>query len=187
MMRVVRVGGFLAMLILGGCRGEPPPTVSLQADVATRAEVTSGGADCGLLSVDASDLAGRFDVIGEAIGAIREGSCPPLGGAHRLCRSLFLIGATDPLVGVGVGLKSTQIEQLVGWHHWALADGIDAARVRGDTAVAEALRAIDQLDLGAALLGEDVSIVAGLAVARADPDIIEPLAAAEQACLSLPR
>jgi hypothetical protein len=169
------------------CRDEPAAVLRLQADGEDRVEAAelSASPGCVVSFAGLAEVGERVDTLGEVIDMIRDGSCPPVDDDHRLCRSLFLIGATDPLVGVGLGLERSQVERLVEWHRWALADGIDAAR--SNVAVAEALRAIDQLDVAGVLLGDDPSALAEVAIARASLAIIEPLAAAEQACLSLPR
>lgn len=137
------------------------------------------------MASDVSDVESRFVAIGEVIEAIQAGTCEPLTGEQRLCRSLFLIGATDPFIGVGLGLSTTQIEQLVEWHHWALSDGAAAAEPGSDLVTAfEAMRVFDG---GLLAPNADPSVIADAAIARAIPSILEPLAAAEQTCFSLPR
>lgn len=186
MVRVVSAAVFLVMVV--ACRNETPPTtVRLEADggdvvEAVELAVPSG---CRESITDLATIGDRVETLSQVIDMVQDGACPPADEEHRLCRSLFLIGATDPLVGLGRGLDRAQVERLVAWHRWALADGIDAAR--GEPDIAEALRAIERLGVGGIVLGDDPSALADVAIARASPAIIESLAVAERVCLSLPR
>ncbi len=190
---------FLAMVGVARCRSDPPPTVPLRpaltetpslAERSSLAELTDGSGGLGsavgcggsVAVADVVDADARFEVIGEVIAALREGSCEPVDEARRLCRALFLVGATDPLAGLGAGLDIGQIERLVDWHGWALADGIAAADLSGDGAAADALRALARIDVG----DRRLSVLAEAAVERANRSIIEPLAEVEARCLSQP-
>lgn len=138
-----------------------------------------------MAAAELGDVADRLEVVRDVIAALRIGSCEPVDDVRRLCRSLFLIASTDPLAGLGAGLDRGQIEQLIELHRWALAEGSEAADLSGDTDAAGALRALERIDVGAALVGGQE--LADTAVARADRSIVGPLIDAEQDCLSLPR
>jgi len=182
----------LAAIGLAACGGASPPTVPLQpvpfeSEHAQKQVTEPGALGCGESLAGVGDPAGRLEIIGEVVEQIQSGSCRPLDDRQRVCRSLFLVGATDPLVALGLGLDGLQIERTIEWHRWALAEGVDAARRTGDGYTAEALSAMSRLEIGAALLGNDAAALANGATARAEPAIIEPLVAAEQSCLNPPR
>lgn len=189
MMRVASVvgAGLLVVVGLSACRSESLPSLPLTAPVVEPLVFPPGSTGCAeaISRADFTDVDDRLEALGHVIDALRGESCELGDEAHRLCRSLFLIAATDPLVGVGIGLDAGEVEQLIEWHQWALVEGVAAADLLGDTATAHALGALRRIDSGAALASGPELVDA--AAARADPSIIGPLVAAERACLSLPR
>lgn len=176
MSRVVVVVG---LLLVTACRTEPPLTVPLTPVLTS----VSSTVDCEvpMVASDLPDAVARFHMIGSVIAAIREDGCAM--NDDRLCRDLFLIGATDPLAGLAAGLDDDQFDQLAEWHRWALADAAIAADLSGDGATSQALRRIDGIAAGVTSASSPAEI-ADVAVARADRSIIEPLAAAETSCLN---
>lgn len=134
--------------------------------------------------LDDADLAsaeGRHQVVVGTVNAVRAGRCDPIEPEARVCRSLFLIGATDPLVGLGVGLPEFMIDELVDHHAWVLDDGAAAAADVGNERLVDALGELASLDLAGAL-GNGPDGVAAVAIERADRSIIEPIIEAETQC-----
>lgn len=174
----------VGLLVVAGCRNEPPPTVPLTPVAAGSSAVVGCGTP--IAAGELPDAAARFDAIGGVVAAIREGGCGVVEADARLCRGLFLIAATDPLAGLAAGLHSDQFDQLAEWHRWALADAAIAAELLGESATEEALRILDGVAASITSANSSTEIT-DAAVARADRSIIEPLAAAELSCLSQPR
>lgn len=135
---------------------------------------------------DLASVVDRLEAIGQVIEMLRQGACATDDHRRRLCRDVFLMGATDPLVGLGLGIEGQQLVDLVQWHQWLIADAVTAAELAGDTVTADALMALGQADAARAL-ADGPAALAALAISRADPMIVDPLAALEQRCLSLPR
>ncbi len=174
----------LALVALAtSCRTQAAPELVL-GPVASSV-VTAIEHECARL-LDDADLAsaeGRHQVVVAVVNAVRAGRCDPIEPEARVCRSLFLIGATDPLVGVGVGLSESLIDELVDHHAWVLEDGAAAAADVGNERLVDALGELASLDLAGAL-GNGPDGVAAVAIERADPSIIAPLIEAETLCHS---
>lgn len=186
------------MLVAAGCGGASPETAAPHTLPLTASTIEAAvgpspgeGDGCGgsSTSTGAADADARFELIGRVVTALREGACAPVTDEQRLCRSLFLIGATDPLAGLGAGLTTDQVEQLADWHAWVLAEAATAADLSGDAAAARAIRALQRIDVSGAILagavGERPPDLADAAIARADATIINPLVAAEARCADL--
>lgn len=125
--------------------------------------------------------------------------CGPPTSFERVCRALFVAARSDPLMVLVRGpdeeaeavLARIQVEELSAAHSWALDEGLAASD--GDLAIAFGrLRGgIDELRMLVAQVAFAPDPAADEALARAvidrsDPAIVEPLAAAEEACFSRP-
>ena len=98
-----------------------------------------------------------------------------------MCRDLFLAAITDPVAGLGAGLDIDQLRRITPVHHWVLVDAHQAAVALGDEELAVAFLEVSALDLVGALSAGDEAI-AEIAIARADPAIVDALSRAEQRC-----
>ena len=180
----VRVAVLAFAVLAVACQSPeaPAPELALAPVVAT-SEPPAEAQECSRLLDDAdlTSIEGRHQVVVATVDAVRAGECDPIAPGDRVCRSLFLIGATDPLVGIGSGLTGSMIDELVEQHVWVLDDGVAAAVANGDNLLAAALTELVALDIADAVAaGPDA--VAALAIARAHLSIIEPIAEAEASC-----
>jgi hypothetical protein len=190
---VAVVSVVVAIVMVSGGRPMDPPieqnaigsaAPGVEAHATGGARLTSGdGAEprCVMTSVGTDPATGRLATIGAVIGAIRAGECAAASPRLRMCRSLFLAAATDPIAGVGAGLDALQLQHLAGLHDWALAEAADAAASVHDDELEVAFRTLAGFDLGAALSVDD-DAVAAIAIARTDSAILDPLVRAENDC-----
>lgn len=183
----------VVVMMAAGCQstGAPPErsaddlaVAALQPDGGNRAQPAGDGewdTRCVLMSFDTGNAVGRLTLIEAAVDAIRGGKCAAVSPELRMCRSLFLTAATDPIAGIGAGLDAWQLRHLAALHAWAVADGTEAAADLADDELEAAFRRLASLDLVAALsVGDDA--VAAIAIARADSTILDPLVRAENDC-----
>lgn len=179
-MRRVIIG---SCLVLAGCRQQgPPPEAELSLRPAAEAgAVDESGCDGSMSQADVTSIDGRYRLVMGTVDAVRSGRCDPIARSDRLCRALFLIEVTDPLVGLGLGMDAALMDELVDRHAWSLAEGIAAADANGNSPLAAALADLSALELADALAA-GLDHVAALAARRGDPLIIEPIAEAEEHC-----
>lgn len=183
--RVV-LGALAVPVLITACRTPDPsavtPELSLEPPVSA-VEQSTHDADCARLvnDIDLATVDGRHRAVIVTVDAIRAGRCGSIAADDRVCRALFLIGATDPLVGVGLGLGDATLGELADGHRWALGEGVAAAEANGNADLAGALRELKHLDVGVALAAGPAAL-ASAAVERAATSIIEPIAAAEARC-----
>lgn len=98
-----------------------------------------------------------------------------------LCAALFLIAATDPILGVVRGDESTDLGRLVTLHEEVLEHAIVLAGRNDDNRLLAALGLLAEFDVaGAVERGDDA--VAEVLVARGAPEIVAPISAAEARC-----
>lgn len=173
------------LLLTGGCRSAPPPELPLSPSTSESVEAMptrSPGCRDLLDGADTATVEGRFQIVAATVDAVRWGVCDPIEPDARVCRSLFLIAATDPLVAIGAGLTGAAVEQLIEQHVWALAEGRNAAEASGDLALGHALER-----LSAVVIDGGDARLAAVAVERAAPEIVEPIAQAEVTCAAVPQ
>ena len=160
---------------------EYPPTAAAATDV-TAADLQVGSGCRRPLDVDdpVGALAAAVDEVVSAVdvGGAGDGCAVD---ADPVCAALFLIGVTDPIAALGVGISIDDIGRLAELHHRVLVGGAEAANQHGDVELGGALQAMIDLDVRGAI-GRDDAAVAAIAVARTDPAIVGPIASAESYC-----
>ena len=178
------VVGVLGIACAVGCSsgaGEAAPTLTL--DGLTQDELSGDDAGCagGVAMEDVASLEARAALAMRVVDAVRAGRCNDVDADARVCRSLFLIGLTDPLVGVALGLDVPTLSELAERHRWALEEGVAAAQGTANPALASALGELVRLDVGTAL-ADGPDAVAAVAIERANPSIVEAIALSERSC-----
>lgn len=180
---VLCVGVLTTALWAAGCSEALPETLREPAPAPVDRVTIADSPDCAgmLTDTDLHSVDARFSLAVDVVDAVRSGRCAEVDDAARVCRSLFLIGLTDPLVGFGLGLDAETLHGLAERYEWTLGEGIAAAEERGNAVLASALGELANLDVGAAIAAgpEDA---ADIAVERAKPSIVNAIAAAEPSC-----
>ena len=98
-----------------------------------------------------------------------------------LCAALYLLAATDPILGWIDGAGRDELTRLVTLHTTVLDHATTLAGRSEHAGLSSALDQLAALELSVGELGDDNAIVAVL-TARAAPDIVEPIAAVEADC-----
>lgn len=98
-----------------------------------------------------------------------------------LCAALYLLAATDPILGWIDGAGRDELTRLATLHTTVLDHATTLASRSEHAGLFSALDQLATLELSVAELGDDNAMVAVL-TARAAPDIVEPIAAAEADC-----
>lgn len=101
---------------------------------------------------------------------------------HPLCTAIFLIAATDPIVGVADGFGPADLARLGDLHERSLALATELAARADRNRLADAFRRLTTLDVSAAVLSGDDDAMIELVIARAAPEILTPISSAEAGC-----
>lgn len=101
-----------------------------------------------------------------------------------LCAALFLLGATDPIVGFARGVDPIELALLIDLHQRVLDHALTLAGRTDHEGFEAAMVRFAALDTAGALeLGDDA--VAEVVIARAAPGIVGPIAEIEATCRQL--
>ena len=167
----------LIATMLAGCSAAPaPPTQGLVAGEPVPATTTMS-CDGPPFDVWATDATLEMVAILEQVVT---SECGRRSDIDPVCSALFLVAATDPVVAVSLGFAPDLVDRMVSLHLEALHGAVRRARQQPDAALAIALEAVIELDIGAAL-GSDRTLAAAV-VARGAPAIVEPIRRAEDGC-----
>jgi hypothetical protein len=99
---------------------------------------------------------------------------------HPLCAAIFLIGATDPVLGIVREADRPELDRLVDLHERVLELAVALAERADRIALAGSFRRLGELDTSVVSAGDDA--VVALLIARSAPEIVAPIAVAERGC-----
>lgn len=184
----------VCLLVLAGCaRSEhgasPPdrPGVEATLDPSAAAEPSrSLSPSCRPeLVLDGLDPIAALELAVAELARVQADTEPTVGpdcaaSRHPLCAAIFLIGATDPVLGVAREVDRPELARLVDLHERVLELAVAIAERADQVAVAGSFRRLSELDTSAVSAGDDA--VVDLLIARSAPEIVAPIAVAERGC-----
>lgn len=187
---------FVCLIILSSCTrsariapaehdggAEPATAPPVAAPALTRLGSPSCSPDSIVEGADALDVLEL--AVGELVRATDQARAEiqaECGVSRRpLCAALFLIAATDPIVGFVREVGSTDLARLVALHDRVLESAIELARRSDHDRLEGALVRLAALDIAAAVERGDEE-TAALVVARAAPEIVAPISTVESGC-----
>ncbi len=150
-------------------------SIDAGSDVAGSDEVGSSSVVCGRDRSAAGAPVSVLDAVANARANDRR--CGPPEPVLRLCRAIFAASVTDPIVALAAdGHISVAVVEA---HRWALDEGLaaSAGALAGSFGILRGL--LDELPAPT----DELALSAWI-VRRGDPTVVEPIAAAEDACAS---